>query len=97
VHVTATFGNETMRIYANGVLVAQAIMNYVWDGGGACWCRNDTNYLIVNGDPLRIGLDLAPASAQWSYRGMMDELQIFGRQMSPTEVRLFHQIGVCRP
>jgi len=28
---------------------------------------------------------------------MMNKLQIFGRQMSPTETALFHQIGVCGP
>ncbi len=63
VHVTATFGNETMRIYADGTQVAVQPVNTTWDCSGACYCRRDTTYLMINNVPLRIGLDLAPGSA----------------------------------
>ena len=97
VHLTATFGNETMRIFANGSKVAEYVVNPTYDCAGLCSCRNDTTYLMTNSDPLRIGLEQAPESSAWPFRGMMDEVQVFGRQMTPTEVDLVHQIGVCAP
>jgi hypothetical protein len=96
VHLTATFGDEVMRIYADGVQVAEAVLNNSWESGMYRY-QNTTNYLIINNEPLRIGLDLDPAAAQWPYRGMLDDLQLFGGKMSPTEVNLLKEIGVCSP
>ncbi len=96
VHVSATFGDETMRIYADGVKVAESIMNNMW-WGGLFRYQNTTNYLIINNDPLRIGLEASPPSAVWPFRGMLDDIQVFGRQMNPTESQLFDQIGICEP
>jgi len=96
VHVTVTFGNEIMRIYVNDKKEAEYTVNPQVDQG-TCWSRSDTSYLIANSDPLRIGLDREPTSSIWPFRGMMDEVQVFGQQMTPTEVEIFHQIGICAP
>jgi hypothetical protein len=96
VHVTATFGDERMRIYADGTNVADVALNGTW-WSGLFKYQNTTNYLIINNDPLRIGLDAAPASALWPFRGMVDEAQVFGRMMTTSEVPLFNSIGVCAP
>jgi len=96
VHLTGTFGEEYMRIYADGVKVAEYYLSNRW-WSGLYRYQNTTNYLIINNDPLRIGLDAAPASAQWPFRGMVDEVQVFGRMMTTNEVPLFNDIGVCAP
>lgn len=96
VHITATFGEEYMRIYADGIKVGEAYLSNQW-WSGLYRYQNTTNYLILNNEPLRIGLDAAPASASWPFRGMLDELQVFGRQLTPNEVPLFNDIGVCAP
>jgi len=85
-----------MRIYADGVKVAEYYLSNRW-WSGLYRYQNTTNYLIINNDPLRIGLDAAPASAQWPFRGMVDEVQVFGRMMTTNEVPLFNDIGVCAP
>jgi hypothetical protein len=94
VHLTGTFGEERMRIYADGVKVADAALNGMW-WSGLFRYQNTTNYLVINNDPLRIGLDAASPSALWPFRGIMDEVQVFGRMMTTSEVPLFNEIGVC--
>lgn len=96
-HLTATFGNETMRIYANGTLVQEYVVNPRRECSAACWCRNDTTYLLINTEPLRLALERAPATSAWPFRGMLDDVQLFGRQMTAKEVALSHEIGVCTP
>jgi hypothetical protein len=97
-HVTATFSaaNELMKIYLdyNGTTTSSESTTRIYANSTDYWY---TNNLVVNNDPLRIGLDTAPSSAQWPFRGMMDDLQVFGRQMTTNEVTLFNDIGVCAP
>lgn len=91
--VTATFGDETVRIYVDGALKKQVALNYTWDGG-ACYSRRDTQYLLRNTQPLTIGLE--PGANRWPYRGMLDEVQLFNRQLSVNEAALVHEIGLCK-
>ena len=96
-HVTATFSqaSETMRLYVdyNGTTPspsARATWRY-YNSPDYLY----TNYLAINNEPLRIGLDAVPASAQWPFRGMLDDVQVFGREMTGNEVTLFNDIGLC--
>ncbi len=97
-HVTATFSpaSELMKVYVdyNGTTTStQGITNYA----GSSPDYYTTNNLITNSDPLRIGLDAAPASSVWPFRGMLDDVQVYGRVMTPNEVTLFNDIGLCAP
>lgn len=95
VHVTATFSkaDEMMRIYLDNDGVVSRT-----EGGTFIYYNSPdhlyTNWLVINNDPLRIGLD---APAAWPFRGMLDEVQVFGRQMTPNEVALYNDIGICAP
>jgi hypothetical protein len=94
VQVTVTFGDETVRLYADGVLKKQLALNYTWDGG-ACYSRRDTQYLLRNTHPLTIGVE--PGANRWPFRGMLDEVQLFNRQMTANEAALAREIGLRRP
>lgn len=99
VHVTATFSkaDEKMRIYVDNDGVQSSTEGSTRISWSASTTKGviTTNNLIINNDPLRIGLDADPASAQWPFHGMMDELQVFGRQMTGNELTIFNDIGVC--
>ena len=98
-HITATFSKaeEKMRIYTVDIdgVKSSSEVSTILDLSGPDYAY--TNYLVANSEPLRIGLDAAPASAQWPFRGMLDDVQVFGRQMTPNEVTLYNDIGICWP
>lgn len=94
VQVTATFGDETVRIYVDGVLKKQFALNYTWDGG-ACYSRRDTQYLLRNAQPLTMGVQ--PGAVGWPFRGILDEVQLFNRQLSVNEAAALRNIGLCAP
>lgn len=95
VHVAASFGGETMRLYVNGVEVKSTPVVDTWWGG---WFRyqRTTNRLVSNDRPLRIGLDDSAAPVA-PYRGLIDDVQITLRRLTGDQVLLAHQLGVCAP
>ncbi len=98
VDVTVTFSGETMRLYLNGQLEKTRSTTRTWTSGNLKY-RDTTRYLIANGDPLRIGGDFAGAGVvpQWPFRGLADDVQVFGRGLNADEVGQLNQIGICQP
>lgn len=101
VHVTASFSraDEKMRLaLADDRGISRDELGTVRNWSGTTTRGSwTTNFVVVTSEPLRIGLDATPDLAQAPFRGMMDEVQVFGRSMTPSEVTLFHDIGVCDP
>ena len=97
-HVTATWSaaSEKMRLYVdyNGTTTWSELATWRYYNSPDYLY---TNYLVTNTEPLRIGLDAVPASSQWPFRGMLDDAQVFGREMAGNEVTLFNDIGLCAP
>lgn len=95
VHVAASFGGETMRIYVDGVQVKATPVVDTWWGG---WFRyqRTTNRLVTNDRPLRMGLDDS-ASPAAPYRGLIDDVQITLRSLTADQVLLAHRLGLCSP
>lgn len=97
-HVTATWSaaSEKMKVYVeyNGARPSSERATWRYYNGPDYLY---TNYLVTNTDPLRIGLDAVPASSVWPFRGMLDDVQVYGREMTLNEVILFNGIGICAP
>ena len=98
VHVTATFGGETMRLYLNGQKDTELYTTYTWHEG---WVDDFmymtyTNYLIPNNDPLLIGVEKADAPA-WLFRGMLDDVQFYTRALQAEEIAQVYRFGTCKP
>jgi len=93
VHLTGIFSGETMRIYANDSLIGDDSTTYKTQSG-----LNHRTYttktLTINDDPLLIGIS---PDQNWPYRGLMDDIQIFGRGLSTDQVQQIQSIGVCEP
>lgn len=95
VHVAATFGGETMRLYVDSALAGQAVVTPVWWSG---WNRHlrTTNRLITNERPLRIGLEDATEPTA-PFRGLVDDVQVSLRSLRADQIALLYQLGVCAP
>lgn len=86
--LTATFGGDMMRIYRNGVQVASAATA----GSGSGW-QTWTNYLLTNTSPVRLGV----SASGLPFSGMLDEVQVFGAGLTPSDVNLHTALGMCLP
>ena len=99
IHVAASFGAETMRIYIDGQKIAEKSTTRDWLSNNK-WAgrehRTTTTYLISNDDPLMIGLEKVDSPTS-PYRGMLDDIQIFTRMLTPQQVTQLYNLGVCRP
>lgn len=99
--ISLTFIGETMSIYIDGDLVdSRSTYSDTWTSGNLQYQVQFTYYLIENDNPLRIGgefsLETDP-SPVYPYRGLMDEIQLFGRGLNADEVNQLNHIGVCLP
>jgi PKD repeat protein len=70
-HVTAVYNDafDNVRIYVNGIEVLSAV---------------ETNALVTNDEPLRIGLGY-PGEA---FHGYIDEIRIYNRALTPDELQV---------
>jgi hypothetical protein len=93
---TATFGGEEMRLYKDGVQVASAATSVYWADG---WYRyqTTTNYPITNTQPLYLGISAPGQSAARAWSGMLDEVQLFGIGLTPSQAGSVSSIGICLP
>lgn len=96
VHVAATFSGETMRIYLDGALFEERSTTSTWTSGLYKY-RTTTNRLITNVYPLRIAGDNDGTPPVWPFRGLMDDVQVFGRGLKDDQVQQMKDIGVCAP
>ena len=94
VHVAASFGGETMRIYVGGAEIASKPTSEIWWSG---WNKHQstTNRLITSDRPLRIGLDDGTPVAP--FRGLVDDVQLSLRSLRADQVQLAHALGICPP
>ena len=95
VHVAATFGGETMRLYIDTALAGQVVVTPTWWSG---WYRHQTttNRLVTNDRAFRIGLeDAVEPSAP--FRGLVDDVQVSLRSLRADQLTLLYQLGVCAP
>jgi len=100
IHVVSTYNKTTsvMTLYVNGVLVNTGIKY----GGplvgttqpllGALTFVNMTNFYIGAWEPLVTGV--APSSWMNYYKGMIDELRIYNKALSATEVKALYDAEV---
>jgi len=77
----------------NDILWAEASTTYTTQSG-----LNHRTYttktLDINAEPLMIGKS---SDQVWPYRGLMDDIQIFGRGLSNDQALQLDSIGVCEP
>jgi hypothetical protein len=94
-HVALTFGPGWMAIYIDGERVARKDVDYWNEGFYDHHYR--TEYLHTNDDPLRIGLDQSDGSyvPDGRFRGFLDDIQYFHRELSADEIQQLYQLGVC--
>jgi hypothetical protein len=98
-HVTATFGGETMRLFLNGENLAEKPTTSTWTSGSYKY-QTTTRYLVSNSYPLRIGGEGNADSLAWptlSYRGLADDIQLFIRALNEDEVLQVYNTGICVP
>ncbi len=85
-HIAGTFDGSTrvMRLYVNGDLVVEKII---------------TGGLPINSVPVRIGLSSNPFAPE-PFNGMIDEVEIYGRALSQSEIQTIFNAGgagKCKP
>ena len=97
VNVTATFSGETMSLYVDGVLVKLRDTEALKWGSVYTYQATTTNYLVANTDPLRIGGEYLSILLEMPFRGLLDDIQVFGRGLNEDEVGQLNKIGVCTP
>jgi len=85
-HVAGTYDGSDLRLYVNGVLEDQ-------------FSLSDT--ITISTSNLNIGRDPSnPADTSRFWDGMIDEVQLFNRALSPAEILTIYQAGrkgVCKP
>jgi hypothetical protein len=78
--VAGTFGRKTLRIYVDGVKENEVVSTGSVD-------------IKTNDWPIRIGVEANTSKGQ-PYTGMIDEVAIFNRELSPEEVQNIYQNGI---
>lgn len=88
-HVAFVFGEQGMRLYVNGQLVASD----TYDGG-----TDESSGGLGNFEPMAFGVSLADMMATGAPRrdpfaGLIDEVAFFDRALSPVEIRVLYRAG----
>jgi len=78
--VAGTFGNKTLKIYVDSVMEKEV---------------NSTGNVDIkpNDLPIRLGCEANPAKGQ-QYVGMIDEIAIFNRELSASEIKNIFEKGI---
>ncbi|MFQ5769614.1 MAG: LamG-like jellyroll fold domain-containing protein [bacterium] len=76
-NVTVTYGNGNVRIYLNGALNADAN----WSG-----------FMLQTNLDLTIG-QMLPGNNQYNFAGVIDDIRIFNRVLSPQEIKDLYEIS----
>ncbi len=94
-HIMATFGGESMKIYANGAIIGEKSITRTW-WSGLFKKRTTTTSLASNQNPLIIGI-WASDKPHAPYRGTLDDIQIFTRMLQADEIDQLYHLGACKP
>lgn len=95
-HVATTFGQEHMRIYVNGILVADYWVPNTHKTSGYTYTRY-TRYLIPNQDPLTIGATLTGSTVKYPFKGVMTNIQYFNKEINIDDIGKMENYGICVP
>ncbi len=93
-HVAFTFGTGGMRLYLNGDLVGTD----GYTGGLGTSSGGSGNY-----EPLAIGVstdesdDFSISPYRYPYRGLIDEVAIFAKVLTPAEIKTLYDAGTATP
>lgn len=82
-HVVATFKNKEVKIYIDNILSS------IPAGSDCTNIKNDSN-------PLTLGFNQGPTRQFW-YEGDIDEVRIYNRALSETEIQTLFQEGTNQP
>ena len=83
VHVAATYDGTSLRLYLDGAEVANQPL---------------TGNILPNNHDACIGNDNWPGSRGYAFNGLLDEIQVYDRALTPLEIRALHATqgaGVC--
>ena len=95
VHVAASFGGESMRLYVDGAPAGQrSTTSRGWSG----WNLHEitTAALTTSDEALRLGAEDHDPVEQ-PFRGRLDDVQSFGRALRTDQLEHLYRLGVCRP
>jgi len=93
-HVAFTFGTGGMKLYLNGDLV---------DGDSYTGGMGTSSGGSGNREPIAIGVstddsdDLSVTPYRYAYRGLIDEVAIFGRVLTLAEIKTIYDAGTATP
>lgn len=96
VHVAATFGGHTMRVYVNGELACQRPTAHEWRGTFSHHVKLPVN-LVENEADLTIGRDASDPSPLWPFLGLMDDIQFFNVALDEEQIANLSSSGTCLP
>src|SRR5262249_14256211 len=85
-HVAGTYDGTTMRLYVNGVLDSSA--------------TTTLGPLQITSTPLIIGSSQRNGVEQTFFQGLVDEVEIFNRALTPDEILAIYSAGSsgkCKP